>query len=130
MTQVFRAAHSNRLGPDAGHFCCSEDLEVARSYHGDGGYGGPRLYRFDLDCEIVDITIDGIVEVCRAAGCDADYLASLERQEWVYQALDNLGAWEILAEAGIVAVRYVDEFPVDAVTIAYFGDVLRGEEIV
>ena len=121
--RLYRAADEGRI--ERGH-SLTPDIDAARAYLADPGFGGARLWTLDLEPEYV-LDVRGECEIDRVL----DEIQADEETRDRIQAQGYLSVGVLLAEERAIRERlqgdydwivYTDDYPEDAVTYWYLGD--------
>lgn len=115
--RLYRAAADDIIADQASF---SEDLEVARAYQSNPGFGGRNLYRAEVDIDPV--------ELLDLAASDDQLQTLVVATGLIHPGAITADAWlayphvtRALIDQGIHWVRIRDTYPIDAITYTYIG---------
>ncbi len=135
--ELYRASINNKIGMEETQYCMGSK-EVAEAYLGTGGFGGPSLYKFEIEIDaakVLDLG-DSRIESIEALyqeikEIDEDIADSIDWTEinWAYEAIFNFDLYDELKAAGYDLIIYPDEYPEEATCYCWIGEMIEGEKI-
>lgn len=137
--KLYRAAQDDYLGTTGDVRCFAADIDDARTYLDNPGFGGATLYRLlvDIDPETVIDTRDedGLARFCEIIGVSADDLVWMSpgRPVEAIHRMENVRMVEALAAAGVRWLVHEDSYPEECETwtmiVGDWADDLEMDEI-
>lgn len=136
MATYYRASDYATIGRDCARHSLTEDRQHAEAYLGDGGLGGERLWKIDLEFaedECLDLgdsipeAMERLRETLEHIGVEVTSI-HWAAYTWPYEILfSSESYWQEIAAAGYRAIRFPDEYPVGMIAVAYIGEDIEME---